>query len=73
MKTLELLGYAVGAALAAALTVVLLGGAAFGFWPLNWTQGQAAAVGVAATTAGIVTANVFLRTLTRAAQQRISV
>lgn len=72
MKTVEMLTYAVAAALAAAMTVALFGGAAVGFWALNWTPGQAAFVGVAATVAGIVTATAFLQRIVRAERRRLS-
>jgi hypothetical protein len=72
MNTLQLLAYALGSALPAALIVALVGGVAFGFWPLEWTREQAAAVGLTATIAGIVTANAFLRKLMRANRRRIA-
>jgi hypothetical protein len=65
MRTIELVACALGAALSAALVVVLLAGAAFGYRMFEWTHSQSAAVGVAATAAGVVTANAFLAKLTR--------
>jgi hypothetical protein len=66
MKITELIAYALGAALAAALTILVVCGAAFGFWLPNWTQRYASAIGVIATLTGIITANTFLRRLLRA-------
>jgi hypothetical protein len=72
MNALELLSYALGSALAAALIVALLGGALFGFWMVQWTQAQSAAVGLAATITGIGTANIFLRKLVHARRRSIA-
>ena len=72
MKTVELVSYALGSALSAALVIVLLGGAALGFRVLEWTHAQTAAIGVAATVAGVVTANVLLTKLTHGKRRPVS-
>jgi hypothetical protein len=66
MKTTELIAYALGAGLAAALSIVVLCSAAFGFWLPNWTPSHTAGIGVFATLTGIIAANAFLRRLIRA-------
>jgi hypothetical protein len=72
VKTVELLAYATGSAVSAALVVMLIGGAAFGFRVLEWTHAQSAAVGVAATIAGVLAANRILANLTRIGRRRMS-
>jgi hypothetical protein len=66
MKTTALIVYAMGAGLAAALTILVLCGALLGFWLPDWPQSRVEAVGVTATLVGIIAANAFLRRLTRA-------
>lgn len=70
MHMLNLVGYALGAALATALTVILFGEVAFGFWFPAWTAQQAAGVGAVATIAGIAAANMFLTRIKRAERLR---
>ncbi len=72
MKTTELVAYALGSAVSAALVIMLIGGAAFGFRMLDWTHAQTAAIGVAATIAGVLTANVLLAKLGQAGRRRVS-
>jgi hypothetical protein len=72
MPTLQLVSYALASALAAAFAVLLFGAAAFGFWLPAWTAQQGAALGIAATVAGIVAANAFLTRLLRCDHRRLS-
>ena len=53
MSTLKTIGYPFGAAVAASLAVLLIGGVVFGFPFAEWAEWEGRVVGIVATIAGI--------------------
>jgi hypothetical protein len=71
-RVLKVIGYSLGASVAASLGVLLVGACVFGFQFTEWAEWEGRFMGVVGTIAGVVGAVVGLKMALRAQQRAVN-
>ena len=69
---LKVIGYSLGASIAASLSALLIGACVFGFWWAEWAEWEGRFVGLVCTVAGVAGAVVGLKMALRTQPRRVN-